>query len=145
MAAELLELYQELGQLMWDLFQQRTIETTLTSLVEQNSLIEDVHHRVNPFLIVQRQPVEPLRHGGVVVGRAGKLRIALMPAHEPVHGGQELVAAVIRQRRPAFALALGRERTIAQSANRERLELSGCIWQLTSCAPHRVQTSRRST
>ena len=41
MAAELLELYQELGQLMWDLFQQRTIETTLTSLVEQNSLIEE--------------------------------------------------------------------------------------------------------
>jgi hypothetical protein len=40
MATELLELYQQLGQLVWDLFQQRMIETQSTSLTDQTLLIE---------------------------------------------------------------------------------------------------------
>jgi hypothetical protein len=40
MATELLELYQQLGQLVWDLFQQRMIETLSTSLTDQTLLIE---------------------------------------------------------------------------------------------------------
>jgi hypothetical protein len=41
MGAELLELYQELGQFVWDLFQQRAIESVLTRLTEQNALLDE--------------------------------------------------------------------------------------------------------
>ena len=41
MPTELLELYQQLGQLVWDLFQQGTIETLSTRLADQRSLLEE--------------------------------------------------------------------------------------------------------
>jgi hypothetical protein len=53
MAAELLELYQQLGQLVWDLFQERATESLLQRLTDHHQMAGDVtigDHRLEATL-----------------------------------------------------------------------------------------------